>query len=268
MAGLGIGHSEKVYQKGIISVLNSRKIFHRSEVTTPIYFMGEVVGIGRADIVLGNLAIELKAVSNTPPRASGQLAKYVNSLNDDRVNAFNRRRVVSPFFNNDWDGVLIHEDEYESAENEMNASLFMGVLVNFNQKNGLIDMVTTVSSNVVECPPKQDPVKMVRKRTERPSGPGGRQGCPVLSFISEYTDHPHCVTKTAATWYDVFRSSNVGKYNRITGAIFSRTMSCHAMIDGSGITKSRAACSGSKYTIDPIVLKEYLSTAQVGSGEY
>ena len=33
-ADLGVGHCEKVYQKAIISILNQREIFHRSEVCT------------------------------------------------------------------------------------------------------------------------------------------------------------------------------------------------------------------------------------------
>lgn len=71
-ADLGVGHCERVYHKGIISILNQREIFHRSEVVTPIYFNGDVVGTGRADLVVGRYAIELKAVERPPSKVSGK----------------------------------------------------------------------------------------------------------------------------------------------------------------------------------------------------
>lgn len=57
---LGVGHSERVYHRGMIAVLNSNRIFHRSEVTAPIYMHDEVVGVGRADLVVGKIAVEIK----------------------------------------------------------------------------------------------------------------------------------------------------------------------------------------------------------------
>ena len=61
MKGLGKGHSKRVYHRAMITLLNSKLIPHRSEVIAPIQFMGEVVGFGRCDIIIGDLIIEFKA---------------------------------------------------------------------------------------------------------------------------------------------------------------------------------------------------------------
>lgn len=79
MRALGKGHTERVYHRAMITSLNRARIPHRSEVLSPIYFMGEVVGFGRCDIVLGNMAVELKANMHCPRKASSQLQKYLET---------------------------------------------------------------------------------------------------------------------------------------------------------------------------------------------
>jgi GxxExxY protein len=79
MRALGKGHTERVYHRAMIASLNRARIPHRSEVLAPIYFMGEVVGFGRCDIVIGDLAVELKANVHCPRKASSQLQKYIES---------------------------------------------------------------------------------------------------------------------------------------------------------------------------------------------
>jgi len=141
MSELGLGHSERVYHRGVISVFNSKRIFHRSEVTTPIYFRGDVIGVGRADIVVGNFALEFKAVASTPVRASGQLMKYVKSLNDNKIKHFETQMVVSPFFGSDRiDSDHILESDYEDTKKTMQSGLFRGVLINFNQRTGMVEV--------------------------------------------------------------------------------------------------------------------------------
>lgn len=139
---LGAGHTERVYHRGIISVLNHKGIFHRSEVSVPIYVRGDCVGNGRADLVVGNLAVELKALSNPPPKVSGQLAKYVKSLNKDVADAFNRRAVRSSFFAGTGaaeDGFIV-DDDFEQEQALLCEKLFRGVTVNFNQRTERVDM--------------------------------------------------------------------------------------------------------------------------------
>lgn len=80
MRALGKGHTERVYHRALITSLNRDRVPHRSEVLAPIYFMGEVVGFGRCDIVIGDLAVELKANMHCPHKASSQLQKYMESL--------------------------------------------------------------------------------------------------------------------------------------------------------------------------------------------
>lgn len=104
MKGLGKGHRERVYHRAVITSLNHARVAHRSEVISPVYFMGEVVGFGRCDIIIGNLVVEFKANTKHPTKASSQLKKYIQSLSTTE-----RRH-------------------------------FHGVVVNFNQKTGRVDV--------------------------------------------------------------------------------------------------------------------------------
>ena len=103
MRVLGKGHSERVYHRAMITSLNQELVPHRSEVVSPIFFKGEVVGFGRCDIIVGNLVIEFKANVTSPTKASTQLRKYMLSLS-----ATERKR-------------------------------FNGVIINFNQRSGTIE---------------------------------------------------------------------------------------------------------------------------------
>ncbi len=104
MKGLGKGYRERVYHRAVITSLNQAGVAHRSEVIAPIYFMGEVVGFGRCDIIIGNLVVEFKANTKNPKKSSRQLKKYIQSLSTTE-----RRR-------------------------------FKGIVVNFNQKTGKVDI--------------------------------------------------------------------------------------------------------------------------------
>lgn len=104
MKVLGKGHTERVYHRALITMFNKNKIQHRSEVLSPICFLGEVVGFGRCDLVVKNLIIELKANIKCPSAFSPQLTKYMSSLKTSE-----RRK-------------------------------YRGVILNFNQKTGLLDV--------------------------------------------------------------------------------------------------------------------------------
>lgn len=80
MRVLGPGYREAVYHRAMITALNNAGIRHRSEVLTPIYFQREVVGIGRCDLVIGNMVVEIKANANPPHRSLHQLKKYTSNL--------------------------------------------------------------------------------------------------------------------------------------------------------------------------------------------
>ena len=80
MKVLGKGHTENIYHRAMITALNRKGIPHRSEVICPIMFMGEIVGTGRADLVVENVVVELKSTLRCPSEASPQLRKYIESL--------------------------------------------------------------------------------------------------------------------------------------------------------------------------------------------
>ena len=105
MSVLGKGHSERVYHKAMITSFNKKGILHRSEVIAPIYFMGDVVGFGRCDIIIDDLVVEFKANMKCPSATSSQLQKYLESLSGTE-----RKH-------------------------------YRGVIVNFNQKNGQVEIL-------------------------------------------------------------------------------------------------------------------------------
>lgn len=104
MSSLGVGHTERVYHRAMITLLNMKGTPHRSEVLAPIYFLGEVVGFGRCDLVIKNLVVELKANTRCPTSFSPQLRKYMTSM-----------------------GATEHKR-------------FQGIIVNFNQRSGVVEI--------------------------------------------------------------------------------------------------------------------------------
>lgn len=104
MRTLGTGHREAVYHAALVTALNKARVFHRSEVICAITYLEETVGYGKADLILDDIVVELKATSRPPSDASGQLKKYVQSLT---------RSERQPF---------------------------RGVVINFNQRTGKVDM--------------------------------------------------------------------------------------------------------------------------------
>jgi GxxExxY protein len=105
MRCLGKGHREAIYHSALITALNRERVAHRSEVPCPIWFMGECIGTGRADLVIGELVAEIKANRLPPTATSAQLQKYLQSMS--------------------------------RAERKV----FHGVIINFNQKNGTVDIL-------------------------------------------------------------------------------------------------------------------------------
>lgn len=105
MQALGKGHTERTYHKAMITSLNRQGVLHRSEVIAPIYFMSEVVGFGRCDLIIDDLIVEFKANVRCPSAASPQLQKYIQSQ--------------------------------RASERRM----YRGVIINFNQRTGGIDIL-------------------------------------------------------------------------------------------------------------------------------
>ena len=95
MSCLGKGHSERIYHNALITAMNHRGIAHRSEVACPIWFMGQCIGMGRADLVIDNFVVEIKANKLPPRETSAQLQKYIHSLSKTEKKKF--RGVVINF---------------------------------------------------------------------------------------------------------------------------------------------------------------------------
>ena len=95
MLVLGKGHREHVYGKALEVGLNKAGIRYRSEICCPILFMGEIIGHGRADFIVEDIVIEIKANKTPPAEASDQLAKYLKSLN--HVEKKNYRGLILNF---------------------------------------------------------------------------------------------------------------------------------------------------------------------------
>jgi GxxExxY protein len=108
---LGQGHTEKTYQRGMQAVLNHRQIFHTTEAPIPISILGQVIGCGRCDILVGDYALELKANSSAPNRATGQLQKYLS-------------------------GLLLRTGEAQRN--------YKGIVINFNQKQDTVDFLEVI----------------------------------------------------------------------------------------------------------------------------
>ena len=125
---LGKGHTERVYHRALITMFNKSKIQHRSEVLSPIHFLGEVIGFGRCDLVVKNLIIELKANIKCPSSFSPQLTKYMSSLKTSE-----RRR-------------------------------YRGVILNFNQKTGLLDVYQAPIPAAAPCPRQPVSARVKNKR--------------------------------------------------------------------------------------------------------
>jgi GxxExxY protein len=131
MRVLGTGHNERIYHKALATSLGRSSIAFRSELVTPIMYMGECVGIGRADLVIQgcqrqqtpDLVVEIKANAKCPTQASGQLRKYMESLR-----SVERRECT-------------------------------GVVLNFNQASGQVEMHV---EPVTPARPKAVPVKQSR----------------------------------------------------------------------------------------------------------
>jgi GxxExxY protein len=109
MKKLGIGHKEVIYAKALNVSLNRYAIPHRIEVDIPIMYMGQSVGHGRADLIIDNLIVEIKALAKTPKEAMAQLHKYI--INLSKLEEREYRGVIVNFCQSSGDVVLYsHED--------------------------------------------------------------------------------------------------------------------------------------------------------------
>ena len=78
---LGFGFLESVYAKALEIALRRRGLRVEREVACEIYFMGEKVGLHRADMLVeGRIVIEVKASQNLADFSKRQLLNYVTAF--------------------------------------------------------------------------------------------------------------------------------------------------------------------------------------------
>ena len=116
MSSLGKGYSERVYHNAFCAHLSQANISYRTEVLCPVMYRGQCVGTGSADLVLGNMVIELKANKEPASLALPQLRKYIKSLSH--------------------------------LENKT----YTGAVINFNQNSGVVDYLLEPSVPVPALP--------------------------------------------------------------------------------------------------------------------
>jgi GxxExxY protein len=211
---LGQGHTERVYQRGMQAVLNDRQVFHTTEAPIPIYMLGQVIGFGRCDLLVGEFAIELKATRSPPTRATGQLMKYISGLNESS----GARHVYS------------------------------GIVINFNQASASVDAITVHMEPFPE--PSAPPTLPREEPAVVPKGPGApRKGGwrATGSLLEEFiTLHTKPVKSCGAT---VAMSDMMEAYQRFTGGRCVSRPAFAVMCRDSGLLKQQHISTGFHRTV-------------------
>jgi GxxExxY protein len=79
---LGYGFLESVYHKAMIIALTGSDLSVQSEVATPVWFRGEIVGDFRADVVVnGVVLVELKSAKTLDSSHEAQTLNYLRATN-------------------------------------------------------------------------------------------------------------------------------------------------------------------------------------------
>jgi GxxExxY protein len=112
---LGAGHTEYAYQQALIVALGECQMHCRSEVLCPVVYNHVCVAVGRADIVVDNVIIELKTIVSVTKNVIEQICKYIEALN------------------------TMHD----------NRKLFCGVIVNFGGHKKTVEVYTVTNGCLV-----------------------------------------------------------------------------------------------------------------------
>jgi len=78
---LGPGYNECVYHNAFEVALREIKISYESERIVPIKYMDHVIGNLRADLIIDDIVVELKAVKNISDSMEWQVKNYLKLLN-------------------------------------------------------------------------------------------------------------------------------------------------------------------------------------------
>lgn len=81
---LGPGYSERVYHNALEVLLRLDGVQYETERIIPIVFRGHTIGNMRADLIVGNMIIELKSVKNLTDANRLQVQCYLRLLGLDQ----------------------------------------------------------------------------------------------------------------------------------------------------------------------------------------
>ena len=89
MQGLGAGYAESIYQHALFNKIVKLDPSAKMEVSIPVVYEGETVGVCRADIVTQDFVIEIKAVRSSVAMAQirHQIHKYLKHIGGGRQGA-------------------------------------------------------------------------------------------------------------------------------------------------------------------------------------
>jgi len=79
-SALGPGYSESVYHSAFEVALRKRGISYETERIIPVSYEGQNVGHVRADLIVGDIVIELKSVSRITEQFRIQIKNYMKLL--------------------------------------------------------------------------------------------------------------------------------------------------------------------------------------------
>lgn len=229
-----------------------------------------------------------QALAQLPSKTFGQLAKYVNSLNKDVVDEFNRRRVRSSFFGGRDDaGDELSDANYQDQLCATARGLYTGVIINFNQRSGVVDVVTNGDDcggaaaaaalgadvhddrcglvQLVDSEDGDDPCMLLPRAASlghgivQVDGHTQQQRGAIAHYLQHLSRGDAVFKIGAAELYMSFLDSRFSKMCVMSNTTFGRAMGAHAANPRSGIVKRRGSANGGQvYVIDPVQLRRYV----------
>jgi GxxExxY protein len=128
---IGAGRKERHYQKCLDVELRRMGIPTAVEDPVPVYYQGEMVWQGRADLIIGRCCVELKAIAKPPSAAGRQLQDYISEKNKI---VLLQHGLSSAFFAGAPSNV--NDDVHLRSIQHL---LYWGLVINFNPSTGGVE---------------------------------------------------------------------------------------------------------------------------------
>jgi len=138
---MGPGRKEQHYQRCLHIELHQMGIPTATEDPVPVFFRGEMVWQGRADLVINKCCVELKANNRPLIHASEQLQDYIREKNKILLLQMG---IKEPF-----------SRDVSSPSSSAPSSLFWGLVINFNPIKRNVEHLVMLQQGVIH------PLKMI-----------------------------------------------------------------------------------------------------------